>query len=271
MTAEGETDAPMADRRSNSMPVPLSELTFAMAYLAYRGHVKKLAQRNKRGNSALADDLEQEGYIGLQKATRSFDPARGVDFWTYAHRCVRRNMIAYLVRHGYGVVTTGADRRRSGTRVFFHHKKVFAQHGVLNVNESFSAAVLERVANDLAVSLNKLKDWLPCLRAQQPIEIDDASAETLATNTETTHVYDPTDDLDRSLGWLSVRGALEILTQCESEIIYRRYLKTPSDSRVALGADRSLFDPPVSGEWVRILELRALNKIRKALGCPNVS
>ena len=40
------------------------------------------------------DDLMQEGFIGLLKAIRSYDPARGSSFCTFAALCVNRRMIS---------------------------------------------------------------------------------------------------------------------------------------------------------------------------------
>ena len=42
------------------------------------------------------DDLIQEGYIGLLKAEKSYDPNKGVKFSTYATMCIRNAMLLYM-------------------------------------------------------------------------------------------------------------------------------------------------------------------------------
>jgi RNA polymerase sporulation-specific sigma factor len=44
------------------------------------------------------EDLIQEGMLGLLSAIRSFDPARGVKFETYAGVCVRRRIFSAIKR-----------------------------------------------------------------------------------------------------------------------------------------------------------------------------
>jgi len=43
-----------------------------------------------------AEDLIQEGMLGLLSAIRNFDPARGVKFSTYAEFCIRRRIISAI-------------------------------------------------------------------------------------------------------------------------------------------------------------------------------
>ncbi|MEG0237596.1 sigma-70 family RNA polymerase sigma factor [Cetobacterium sp.] len=42
------------------------------------------------------DDLLQEGYIGLMKAIKSYDEARGVSFSTFANICIKRQIITAI-------------------------------------------------------------------------------------------------------------------------------------------------------------------------------
>lgn len=42
------------------------------------------------------DDIVSEGMVGLVKATKSFDPNKGIKFGTYAGKCIRNEMYKLL-------------------------------------------------------------------------------------------------------------------------------------------------------------------------------
>lgn len=42
------------------------------------------------------DDLIQEGYIGLLKAQKNYNPDKGIKFSTYATMCIRNEMLLYM-------------------------------------------------------------------------------------------------------------------------------------------------------------------------------
>lgn len=44
----------------------------------------------------LADEMRDEGQLGLCRAALSYDPALGVKFSTYAYACIKRSIIDYL-------------------------------------------------------------------------------------------------------------------------------------------------------------------------------
>jgi len=55
--------------------------------IRYRGLVRACVQRYSR-RPELADDLMQEGYVGLVKAISNFDPAVGLSLAAYAYPCI---------------------------------------------------------------------------------------------------------------------------------------------------------------------------------------
>lgn len=63
-------------------------------------------------NHYLADDLRQEGLIGLMKASESHDPSKGFAFSSYATKCIRNRMLNYL------------DKESSVKRHLAYHKNV---------------------------------------------------------------------------------------------------------------------------------------------------
>ena len=56
----------------------------------------KLAESEQK--TLYREDLLAEGYVGLTRAARSFDPKRGLQFSTYAGICIRNEMCKYLRR-----------------------------------------------------------------------------------------------------------------------------------------------------------------------------
>lgn len=59
------------------------------------GTVRRLAHLYS-SNSADCDDLTSEGIIGLMNAVRSYDPAKGASFSTYAYACANNRMMTAL-------------------------------------------------------------------------------------------------------------------------------------------------------------------------------
>ncbi|OMD29166.1 hypothetical protein BJP48_18930 [Paenibacillus odorifer] len=60
------------------------------------GLVGSLAHRMSRTTGVEYLELFQEGSIGLIKAARSFDEAKGFKFSTYASRCITNELLVYL-------------------------------------------------------------------------------------------------------------------------------------------------------------------------------
>jgi len=73
----------------NSLPAGSERRAAAYAVLVsrYRGLVWACAQRYSRSPEP-AEDLVQEGYVGLVKAINNFDPAIGLSLAAYAYPCI---------------------------------------------------------------------------------------------------------------------------------------------------------------------------------------
>ena len=72
-----------------SLPVASERRAAACEVLVirYRGLVRACVQRYLRGPEP-ADDLMQEGYVGLVKAINNFNPAAGLSLAAYAYPCI---------------------------------------------------------------------------------------------------------------------------------------------------------------------------------------
>jgi len=61
-------------------------------YLAQKLGATEFVKQNK-------DDLASEGMVGLVKAARAFDPAKGIKFATFASRCINNEMLMFMRRN----------------------------------------------------------------------------------------------------------------------------------------------------------------------------
>ena len=64
--------------------------------LDHLGLVKQLTQRYHLSSGENYDDLYQEGYIGLHKAAKRFDPSLGYQFSVFAYPNIRGAITHYL-------------------------------------------------------------------------------------------------------------------------------------------------------------------------------
>ena len=59
--------------------------------------------RQFTNNPDTRQDLMQEGYIGLMEAQKRYDPAMGVQFYSYASWWIRKYIREYVIRYGQTV------------------------------------------------------------------------------------------------------------------------------------------------------------------------
>lgn len=60
--------------------------------------IYRIAMKFNVSSSNMYKDLQQEGYIGLLKAIKSFNPSKGTTFVTYASSVIRNNMLSFLAK-----------------------------------------------------------------------------------------------------------------------------------------------------------------------------
>ena len=73
----------------------LNPLAFERLFARYSGYIRSQIKKQPFHNID-SDDLMQECTIGLLKAVRSFDPARGASFRTFAFLCIKRRISTYF-------------------------------------------------------------------------------------------------------------------------------------------------------------------------------
>lgn len=111
------------------------------------------------GRRHLRDDLLQEGLIGAVQAARSFDPAGGVRFTTYAAHRVRGRMLDYIREHEVPLARThfatldgSAPRHLSAS-----HDAVTASLAVYDPEPDDSEAEVLAVIRKLRVGMTEME------------------------------------------------------------------------------------------------------------------
>ncbi len=96
--------------------------------------------------AAEAEDMEQEGLLGLLSAVRTFDPSREVSFRTYASACVRNRLLSVLRR-----------RAARATEVPVEDVSTVADGAVSSVNDP---AALMQEKEEAAHMLSRIREAL---------------------------------------------------------------------------------------------------------------
>jgi RNA polymerase sigma-32 factor len=208
-------------------------------------------------------DLIQEGSIGLMKAVKRFDPERNVRLVSFAIHWIKAEMHEYILRNWRLVklATTKAQRK-----LFFNLRSM--KKGL----STMSAADVERVASELRVKPEEVTEMETRLSGQDVAFEADSDDEEAA--------YAPVHYLaaDRDaepLAQLEAREseagrasglerALETLDARSRRIIEARWLR--EKNQLTLHDLAAEFK--VSAERIRQIEVKALEKMRKALPAP---
>lgn len=205
------------------------------------------------------DDLIQEGLAGLLKAADMFDSAQNVTFLTYAMWWIKANMRRYVMDYR-SVVRMGTTR---ADRVIFSNlskaMKEAEEEGLTGDKK------LERVSRIIGVKKESLNQMIATLkgfdvRLDSPVKNDN---ETLKVDL----IEDP-KSLEESLSELNSESF-------NSKALYEIMCSLPPDEKTII-QERFFSDSPktlrdlakdmkISREWVRKLEIKALDRMKKRL------
>ena len=204
-------------------------------------------------------DLIQEGNIGLMKAVKRFDPARGVRLVSFAIHWIKAEMHEYILRNWrlVKVATTKAQRK-----LFFNLRRAKSHLGWL------SSAEREAIAQDLGVTAVDVGEMEQRL-AGQDVTFDPVPD----TDDETTYApamyltapgSDPADAFEaddwRDQGSDRLHAALDGLDARSREILEARWLAEKKTTLHVLARRHG-----VSAERIRQIEQNALKTLRAAL------
>jgi RNA polymerase sigma-32 factor len=227
-----------------------------LAHLRFVVHIA----RSYSGYGLAEADLIQEGNVGLMKAVKRFDPAKGVRLVSFAVHWIKAEMHEYILRNWriVKVATTKAQRK-----LFFNLRSQKKSLGWLSAEET------RAIAADLGVDEAEVTRMEGRLASRDvaydaPPECDDeegwqAPQYFLAdTQVDPEQLVEAADFAKDSTARLQL--ALAGLDDRSRDILERRWL---TDDKSTLHELAALYD--VSAERIRQLEANAMKKLRTVL------
>ena len=205
-------------------------------------------------------DLIQEGSLGLMKAVKRFDPDRGVRLVSFAIYWIKAEIHEFIIRNWrlVKVATTKAQRK-----LFFNLRSLKKDLG------SMSQADVESVANTLKVQQADVREMETRLYSHDialEAQSDDEDAAFAPIAYLTAQGAEPTQQLERQaherLLNEGLQGALATLDPRSRHIVESRWLN--EENPATLHDLAALYN--ISAERVRQIEVKAMQKMRVALG-----
>jgi RNA polymerase sigma-32 factor len=207
-------------------------------------------------------DLIQEGNIGLMKAVKRFDPARGVRLVSFAIHWVKAEIHEYILRNWrlVKVATTKAQRK-----LFFNlrsMKKGFAP---------LTSAEVKRIASELKVKPEEVVEMETRLAGRE-IAFDAGDDDEEDVYAPAQYLADPDAEPSRLLEAEEdarvqsegVSRALAVLDPRSRRIVEARWLKEKDTATLHdLAAEFG-----VSAERIRQIEVKAMQKMKQVLQAP---
>ncbi len=216
-----------------------------------------------RGYGLPISEVISEGNVGLMQAVKRFEPDKGFRLATYAMWWIKAAIQEYILR-SWSLVKMGTTANQK--RLFFNLRKVKSQiqaleEGDLRPDQVKEIATKLNVSEEEVVSMNRRLSGDASLNA--PIRATEGDSgewqDWLADDAETQeNVLAEQDELDQRRAML--REALDVLDKRERRIFEARRL---ADDPLTLEQLSEEFD--VSRERVRQLEVRAFEKVQKAM------
>jgi RNA polymerase sigma factor (sigma-70 family) len=194
--------------------------------------------RRYRGSDVIGrDELMQAGVVGLLRSLRRYDPERGTPFWAYASWWVRQSMQQLVAELAYPVVLSDRALRELAMLHRAQHT-----HGLTHRGEASAG----KLARDCGLAREHVLQLLGVDRAPVPPAIEPSVED------------DAFEHVEQQIASAQLRGLPGGLNEREREVLRDHFgLGRPSRTleqiAVALG---------VSGERVRQIETRALEKVR---------
>lgn len=201
------------------------------------------------------EDLVNEGNIGVMEAAHHFDPVRGTRFLTYAVWWIRKGMLRAVARHG-ALVQIPVYQLRKLRSVANTSRQLTKEYG--------READREEIAREMQLAVSKI-DAILQVRSRE-LSLDD----TLGPDSDTPlsdamadeRSVNPENELLRHENEALVRWAVGTLNEEERAVIMSRF--GLEDGRVSTLREIGI-RMGVSRERIRQLEVRAKNRIRKAI------
>jgi RNA polymerase sigma-32 factor len=213
-------------------------------------------------------DLVAEGNIGLMQAAEKFEPARGFRFATYAMWWIRAAIQEYIL-HSWSLVKIGTTAAQK--KLFFNLRRLKSRlqqfdQGDLSPETVTSIATTLDVPEAEVIEMNRrLSGPDNSLNAVLGTDADSEWLELLPDERPSQEVV--IGDLEESRRRRDLLGAaLKKLNPREREIVVERRLKDEPATLEELSHKYA-----VSRERIRQIEVRAVEKLQKAVVAANAS
>lgn len=225
-------------------------------------HLRLVASiaRGYKGYGLPQNDLIQEGNIGLMKAVKRFDPARGVRLVSFAMHWIKAEIHEYVIRNWRLVKTATTKAQR---KLFFNLRSMKKSLGTLNPDE------VDHIATKLNVKPKEVMEMEYRLNGQEislDLQVDADGEESfnpiayLEADTP-----EPSDFLEAEqnerLQSASLNSALENLDERSRRILKARWLNENKSSTLHDLAGEF----GVSAERIRQIEQKAMQNVKKMM------
>lgn len=191
------------------------------------------------------DDLFQVGCVGLLKAVDNFDISQNVRFSTYAVPMIIGEIRRYL--RDNNAIRVSRSLRDTANRAFQIRNQLALERGEEPTIEEI-ARIMETPMEDVVFAMDAVQDPISL---SQPVYQEGGDALYIEDS-----IADERNSDERWLSSITLRDAVERLTDREKNIIYLRYFEGKTQMEVAEEVN-------ISQAQVSRLEKSAIKNIRK--------
>ncbi len=225
--------------------------------------VSKEASRIKSRNYYISyEDLMQEGIAGLLKAASMFDTNQEVTFLTYAMWWIKANMKRYVMDYR-SVVKMGTTR--DDRTLFSNLSKTVREAEEIGLS---GEDMLNYISKTLSVKRESLQQMMASLkggdvRLDTPVNSKDGSetmkVDLLEDPNNYQNNFEDTNEINSITS--AIHTIMPSMPELERKIIENRFLTEEPKTLRELESELN-----VSREWVRKVEKKALDRLKKRLG-----
>jgi RNA polymerase sigma-32 factor len=213
--------------------------------------------RSYNGYGLALADIIQEGTIGLMKAVKKFDPAKGVRLVTFATYWIKAEINDYVIKNWRIVKTVTTKTQR---KLFFSLRSKRKDIGNLSESEA------NIIADDLGVSRNDVVDMNMRLTGSDVALLrqddDDNAPELWLEDSSFSPEVIIDNKIKDKLHTDGISDALSLLDKRSQDIIHSRWL-VDKDNQLTLTDLAKKYN--ISAERVRQIEVKAMQQMKDFL------